>query len=152
MDGVVEIYAEFEGHPFVIENLHRGSIINYRNWFIDEHNMVSARFQNQGILLEMSINTFNKVAANHKVDLEEKFLRYQSKIAKENKQYALDYIMMLPNQYRSKNMSRVRQEKAWNLRILHKNVVIRRIVEIKELKAKPGLKEAIQLTMAKKAE
>ena len=108
MDGVVEIYAEFEGHPFVIENLHRGSIINYRNWFIDEHNMVSARFQNQGILLEMSINTFNKVAANHKVDLEEKFLRYQSKIAKENKQYALDYIMMLPNQYRSKNMSRVR--------------------------------------------
>jgi hypothetical protein len=44
MDGIVEIYAEFEGHPFVIENLHRGSIINYRNWFIDEHNMVSARF------------------------------------------------------------------------------------------------------------
>jgi CRP-like cAMP-binding protein len=130
MDGIVEIYAEFEGHPFVIENLHRGSIINFRNWFIDEHNMVSARFQTQGILLEMDIDTFNKIAANHKVDLEEKFLRYQSKIAKENKQYALDYIMMLPNAFRNRGMSRAKQEKAWLLRILHKNVVIRRIVEI----------------------
>jgi signal-transduction protein with cAMP-binding, CBS, and nucleotidyltransferase domain len=36
MDGIVEIYADFEGHHFVIENLHRGSIINYQNWFIDE--------------------------------------------------------------------------------------------------------------------
>ena len=79
----------------------------------------------------MHINTFNKVAANHKVDLEEKFLRYQSKIAKENKQYALDYVMMLPSEYRTRGTSRVRQEKAWALRILHKNVVIRRIVEIK---------------------
>ncbi len=79
----------------------------------------------------MHINTFNKIAANHKVDLEEKFLRYQSKLAKENKQYALDYIMMLPNEYRKRGMSRVKQEKAWALRILHKNLVIRRIEEIK---------------------
>ena len=79
-------------------------------------------------------------------------MRYQNKIAKENKQYGLDYIMNLPSEFRSKQMSRAKQEKAWNLRILHKNVVIRRIQEIKILKAKPGLKEAIQITMAKKAE
>jgi hypothetical protein len=91
----------------------------------------------------MHINLFNKIAANHKSDLEEKFLRYQNKIAKENKQYGLDYIMNLPSEFRSKQMSRVKQEKAWNMRILHKNVVIRRIGEIKLLKAKPGLKEAI---------
>jgi CRP-like cAMP-binding protein len=85
MNGVVEIYCEFEGHVFIIENLYSGSIINYRNWFIDEHNMVSARFQGTGILLELNINTFNKVAAHHKAELEDKFLRYQNKIAKENK-------------------------------------------------------------------
>jgi hypothetical protein len=56
----------------------------------------------------MHINLFNKIAAIHKSDLEEKFLRYQNKIAKENKQYGLDYIMNLPSEFRSKQMSRVK--------------------------------------------
>ena len=38
------------------------------------------------------------------------------------------------------------------MRVIHKNVVIKRIAEIKELKSKPGLKEAIQITMGRKAE
>jgi hypothetical protein len=59
-------------------------------------------------LLELPINVFNKIAANHKNELEEKFLRYQNKIAKENKQYALDYIMSLPSEFRSKAMSKVK--------------------------------------------
>ena len=36
-DGIVEVYAEFDDHNFVIERLFRGSIINYRTWFMDDH-------------------------------------------------------------------------------------------------------------------
>jgi CRP-like cAMP-binding protein len=43
-EGIVEVFTEFDSHPFVIERLHRGSIINYRNWFNTDNAMVSIRF------------------------------------------------------------------------------------------------------------
>lgn len=47
----------------------------------------------------------NKLCTVHKVDLEEKFLRYQSKIAQVNLAYPLDYIMNLPPELRNRSLS-----------------------------------------------
>lgn len=44
-DGVVEILTETEGgHEFVLEKLFRGSIINYRTFFMEDDGKVFYRF------------------------------------------------------------------------------------------------------------
>jgi len=35
-EGVVEIFIYFEGSKFVIDRLFTGSVINYRNLFLDD--------------------------------------------------------------------------------------------------------------------
>jgi hypothetical protein len=102
----VEVYAEFDDHNFVIERLYRGSIINYRTWFMDEQAKVYLRFEKNSIVQELKIDVMNTLCGIHKTDLEEKFLRYQTKISKENKPYPLDYIMNLPPEHRNKNLSK----------------------------------------------
>jgi hypothetical protein len=47
----------------------------------------------------------NKICKLHKVDLEEKFLRYQFDVSKLNLTYPLDYIMNLPPELRNKSLS-----------------------------------------------
>ena len=37
--GVVEIYTYFEGKKFILERLYRGSVMNYRNLFLEEEPM-----------------------------------------------------------------------------------------------------------------
>jgi len=37
--GMVEIYNYFEGKKFVLERLFKGSVINYRNLFLDDEPM-----------------------------------------------------------------------------------------------------------------
>jgi CRP-like cAMP-binding protein len=50
-DGIVEISALFDDNQFVIERLHRGSIINYRNWFMDDEDAhVYVRFATNAIV------------------------------------------------------------------------------------------------------
>jgi CRP-like cAMP-binding protein len=50
-DGIVEISCLLDDNQFVIERLHRGSIINYRNWFIDEEDAhVFVRFATNAIV------------------------------------------------------------------------------------------------------
>ena len=49
-EGIVEVYADFDGHHFVIERLHRGSIINYRNWFNEDDAMVYIRFETNSVV------------------------------------------------------------------------------------------------------
>jgi CRP-like cAMP-binding protein len=35
-DGIVEFYTKFEGNEFILERLKRGSIINFRTFFMDD--------------------------------------------------------------------------------------------------------------------
>jgi len=37
--GMVEIYNYFEGKRFILERLFKGSVINYRNLFLDDEPM-----------------------------------------------------------------------------------------------------------------
>ena len=43
VNGVLEVYTEFEGNEFVIEKLKPGSILNYRNIFTDDKMKVKVR-------------------------------------------------------------------------------------------------------------
>ena len=36
-NGIIEVYTVFENKEFVLERLFRGSIINYRTFFMEEH-------------------------------------------------------------------------------------------------------------------
>ena len=75
-DGVIEVYADFDSHNFVVERLFRGSIINYRNWFMeDECATVFLRFESAGILQKLTLDKFNELMKKNP-KLEEPFLRF----------------------------------------------------------------------------
>lgn len=52
-DGCVEVYTNCEGNEFVIERLYRGSIINYRTFFMDNMMYVYIRCAKNTILLDL---------------------------------------------------------------------------------------------------
>ena len=53
-EGVVEIFIYFEGVKFVIERLYAGSVINYRNLFLDdEPTQVYAQSLKQSYIIEL---------------------------------------------------------------------------------------------------
>ena len=51
---------------------------------------------------------------------------------------------------RNKEMNTMRQNLAWQLEIIFKNVVMRRILDIRVAKAKPSIKDMIMHTLEKK--
>jgi hypothetical protein len=70
----------------------------------------------------------------------------------EIKPYPLDYIMNLPKHLIDKEISPDITLRAQRLENCLKNVVIRRITEIRVEKAKPSLKDMISMYMKKKGE
>jgi CRP-like cAMP-binding protein len=44
LDGSLEIYTSFEGMHFTIENIYKGSIINYRTFFMEDHGHAFFKF------------------------------------------------------------------------------------------------------------
>lgn len=58
-DGVIEIYTKTEnGHEFVLEKLFRGSIINYRTFFLEEDGKVFYKFARNSILSKIEYEDF----------------------------------------------------------------------------------------------
>ena len=70
----------------------------------------------------------------------------------EIKPYPLDYIMKLPKHLINHKISNEQISQAQRLENTLKNVVIRRITEIRALKAKPSLKDMIDMYLKKKGE
>jgi len=52
--GMVEVLTEFEKKEFVIERLFKGSIINYRTFFMEESGSVNLRFAAPSVLKVLS--------------------------------------------------------------------------------------------------
>jgi len=52
--GIIEVYTEFEGSEFVIERLFKGSIVNYRTFFMEEKGVVNLRFAMPSVLKALS--------------------------------------------------------------------------------------------------
>mmetsp|Transcript_19123 Transcript_19123/g.13717 ORF Transcript_19123/g.13717 Transcript_19123/m.13717 type:complete len:83 (+) Transcript_19123:2169-2417(+) len=50
-DGILEVYITLEGHEFILEKLHRGSVINFRAFFMQDTMYVNIRCQKYTKLL-----------------------------------------------------------------------------------------------------
>jgi len=186
----------FENKEFVLERLFRGSIINYRTFFMEEHGQVFLRFSTQSVMQELPYNQMMKICSKYP-DLNKIFNRYKLQIIKDSKPIPLDYIMVLPKritrkiakqskkklivrqkeeieyQLKEKKREMARQEQtmsqqdqkdfynnyiddqhvtdhlrtAFKLENLLKNVVIRKLAKIREIKNKKSLKESVQLIL-----
>ena len=55
------MYTEFEGKEFVIERLFRGSIINYRTFFMEENGICNLRFAADSILKALHKDRMNVI-------------------------------------------------------------------------------------------
>ena len=76
-DGVIEIYTKTEDdHEFVLEKLFRGSIINYRTFFMEEDGKVYYRFGRNSICSVLSIDAMEEIYPKHKV-LQKKYLAFK---------------------------------------------------------------------------
>lgn len=95
----------------------------------------------KSILLELKYDKMVSLTKNHE-EMEKKFLKFQKQIFKEKKSYPLDYIMNLPE----KSFGNAQSEKyeEYNRENIFKNVVMRRLKEIRELKAQPKLLQQLE--------
>ena len=61
-EGVVEIFIYFEGTKFIIDRLFTGSVINYRNLFLDdEPTQVYAQCMKVSFIIELHEDHLNDV-------------------------------------------------------------------------------------------
>ena len=102
-DGVIEIFTRTENnHEFVLEKLFRGSIINYRTFFMEEDGKVFYRFGRNSIAFELPYETMMEIVPRHK-ELKKKFTSFKKQILLQNKPFPLDYIMAIPKHLQDKN-------------------------------------------------
>jgi len=94
--GIIEVYTEFEGKEFVIERLFRGSIVNYRTFFMEEGGVCALRFATASVVKALRKATMAAICAKHPKVLGKTFGQYKLKIIKEQKGIPLDYVMVLP--------------------------------------------------------
>lgn len=64
-EGQIDIYTFFEEHEFVIEKLYKGSVINYRTFFMEEDGQVYFKFSKNSIVLELDYREMNNIAIKH---------------------------------------------------------------------------------------
>ena len=93
--GMIEVYTEFEKKEFVIERLFKGSIINYRTFFMEERGSVNLRFANPSVLKVLTKKKMEQICEKHQ-SLGKAFNKYKFGIIKRNKAIPLDYVMALP--------------------------------------------------------
>lgn len=151
IDGVIEIYTNTDDeHEFVLEKLFRGSIINYRTFFMPDDGKVFYRFGRNSICQSLHYDVFSKICDKHS-KLEIKFKKFRRQTITEDKPFPLDYIMNLPKHLRNNKLDQAVQNRAWRLENTLKNVVVRRLTEIRKIKEKPSMKDMIAEYMAKKS-
>lgn len=100
-DGIVEFYTHFENFEFVLENLYSGSIFNYRTFFMEDLMYVNVRCKVNTALLEISKDTIESIMEKHD-HFKRKMLSYQNQILKQEKTYPLDYLVEVPDEFKSK--------------------------------------------------
>jgi CRP-like cAMP-binding protein len=140
LNGMIELYTYFEDQIFVLERLWRGSVMNFRTFFQEYESQVNSRCMTKTILLELSYEKMVGLTKSHET-MEKSFLKFEKDILKEKKSYPLDYILNLPDKYFE--MAGPGRHETIKLENVFKNVVMRRLYEIRELKAKPKLKDLL---------
>lgn len=85
----------------MLERLFRGSVINYRTFFMEEHGKVYIRFSTQSVMQELTYETMEKIALKFPA-VSSVFNRYKLEIVKKGDAIPLDYIMHLPKRVNRK--------------------------------------------------
>jgi len=142
-DGCLEVYTLFEGNEFIIERLYRGSTLNARTFFMEDLMYVYVRCAKNTVVLDLEQKVIDFVKATHP-DFEKNLLSYQNNILKQKKTYPLDYLVNVPAELKVANYFDL-SEDAIKRQIILKNVVFRRIIEIRILKRKPKLSDILKL-------
>lgn len=125
--GMIEVYMEFEGKEFVVERLFKGSIVNYRTFFMYEKGAVSMRFAAPSVLKALSNDKMNFLVAKHPT-LGSRFQKYRLKVVTKTTTIPLDYVMALPKKI-SDQLIRDTRRKLLNER---QDQFVRRVRERKE--------------------
>ena len=80
LDGVIEIYTMLEndenGQEFIVEKLFRGSIINYRTFFMEDDGKVYYRFGRNSICAVLDYEKLMTIVPKHST-LKKKFLNFK---------------------------------------------------------------------------
>jgi CRP-like cAMP-binding protein len=107
-DGMVETFIYFEGSKFVLDRLYSGSVLNYRNLFLDdEPTQVYAQCMRSSYIIELEeghlssvIESYVENMKNNNIsmtdDPRKRLQKYQINVMKENRGYPLDYIVNIP--------------------------------------------------------
>lgn len=143
-DGILEVYITLEGHEFILEKLHRGSVINFRAFFMQDTMYVNIRCQKYTKLLVLDQAKMNEIQNKYEgISFSNKILSYQNKILKKEQKFPLDYIMSIQSKVEDPEKVEV-MTNAFELENRLKNVVMRIVIEIKERKKRPKLGDFIQ--------
>ena len=73
IDGVIEIFTTNEvGEEFIIEKLFRGSVINYRTFFMEDDGKLYYRFGKHSVCSKLSYEVFETIFPKYP-ELKKKF-------------------------------------------------------------------------------
>lgn len=150
-EGVIEIETKCDDIDFTLEKLFRGSVINYRTFFMEEDGQCYYKFGKNSILFTLTFEKMEDLSKKHD-DLRKKFKKFRDQTIMREKPFPLDYIMELPKHLKDKYRHMIDFSKRLELENKLKNIVIRMMVEIRAKKAKPSLKDMINQYLKKKAE
>lgn len=100
-DGVLEVYTKFESNEFILEELHKGSAINHRAFFMQDYMYVNVRCQTDAKLLSLSHEKMKELIEKYaETPFGRDLLIYQNKILKQERKFPCDYVMRLPKHQR----------------------------------------------------
>ncbi len=64
--GIVDVIINISGREIVIERLFRGSVINYKNVFMQTSSSVVLRFAAESVIKTLSLNNLNEIRYTNK--------------------------------------------------------------------------------------
>ena len=79
--GIIEVYTVFEEREFVVERLFKGSIINYRTFFMEDKGALNLRFGVASVLKALSRERMEEICKKYD-HLNNVFNKYKLKIIK----------------------------------------------------------------------
>ena len=127
--GTLEIYASFEGNEFIIEKLHRGSVLNYRVIFNGDEMHAGVRATQNTHLLELSAAKLTEIRESDKI-YGQKVTMWENQLLRSGRTTPLDY--MVGTIGKPSGIERSKKNKN-----ILKNIIYERCLEVRLQKSKP---------------
>lgn len=136
------MFSLFDDQEVLLDRLMRGSVLNYRTFFTSEPSQVYVRAAKNSIVLEITYEQLVKFVKDSPL-YERKLLGHQMKIFHGNKNYPLDYIKRVHEDYMT-NVERTILPDMEIRKSIMKLIVMRKVHETRMEKAKPKLGQLLK--------